>query len=155
MDKKIFIDKIVDFCSKCKLLKPLCDIYYKYRQIWLYLFFGVLTTVVNIVVYEIVVNIFNIDYLLSNVIAWIISIIFAYITNKNYVFDSNSGSNNSKQFISFVSARLFSLLIDMMVMYIGVTIICLNDTFIKIMANVIVIVLNYFLSKFIIFKKKQ
>ncbi len=155
MENKNIIDKMVDFCTSNNLLKPLNKLYYSKREIWLYLLFGVLTTVVNIVSYYLLTTVFNIDYMISNVIAWILSILFAYITNSKFVFQDETVSIKDKisQFTKFVVARLFSLGIDMAVMFVGVSILLINDVIIKIVANIIVIVLNYFISKLIVFKK--
>ena len=156
IENKNFIDSIVDFFCKLKVFKPLGKLYYNYRQVWLYLFFGFVTTLVNIVSYEVIVNILKVDYLISNIIAWIIGVIFAYVTNKMIVFESkqNSKKDNIKELTSFLGARIFSLGVDMLVMYVGVSILLFNDTIIKILSNVIVIIINYFFSKFIIFKNK-
>ena len=157
MDNKNFIDIIVDFFGEWKIFKPLEKLYYKYREVWLYLFFGFMTTLVNILFYELLVGLFNINYLISNVIAWIISVIFAYIVNKKYVFESKTQTKKDglKELFSFSLARVFSLGIDMIIMYVGVSILLINDTIIKIVSNVIVIIVNYFFSKFIIFKKNK
>ena len=156
IENKNFIDCIVDFFGKFKIFKPLAKLYYNYRQVLLYLFFGLATTVVNIISYEMLVNIFKIDYLVSNVIAWIIAVIFAYITNKTIVFESkvNTKKEKIKELSSFLGARIFSLGIDMGIMYLGVSVLLFNDTIVKVISNVIVIVINYFFSKFIIFKKR-
>lgn len=153
VNNKIFVDNIIDLVAKFKLFNPLVKIYYNYRQIWLYLFFGVMTTVSNILTYELIVNVFKIDYLISNGVSWIVSIVFAYITNKSYVF-KNSSNSVVKQFFSFAIARIFSLVIDMLIMYIGVSVILIDDTIVKVLVNIIVIILNYFSSKFVVFKKK-
>lgn len=150
---KNFIDHIVDFFGKMKILKPLVNLYYKYREVWLYLFFGVLTTVINILIYGVVANVLQMNYMFSNVIAWIIAVMFAYITNRLYVFESKTTSKKElfKEVNSFFLARLFSLLIDMVIMYIGISIMNMNDMLIKVLANIVVIVANYIMSKFIIF----
>ena len=157
MENKNFIDNIIDFFCKINIIKPLWNLYYKYREIWLYLFFGFATTIVNIISYELLINIFKVNYLICNFIAWIITIIFAYITNKKYVFDSNNDSLKSefKKIALFTYARVFSLIIEMIIMYIGVSIFTINDTIVKIITSIIIIIMNYFFSKFLIFKKKN
>ncbi len=129
----------------------------KYKEIILYLIFGVLTTIVNILTYIIFAKVFNFDYLISNLIAWIVSVLFAYITNKLYVFESE---NNEKkmiifEIISFFSFRVLSGLIDMTFMYLFVSILAFNDSLMKIITNVIVVILNYIFSKLFIFNKKD
>lgn len=127
----------------------------KYRVIILYLVFGVLTTLINIATYTFLTKVFNINYLISNIIAWILSVIFAYITNKLYVFESKSFKKSIllKEILSFFAARLFSLGVDMSFMYITIGLLKYNDILMKVLSNIIVIILNYVFSKFIIFKK--
>lgn len=129
----------------------------KYREVIMYLIFGVLTTIVNIASYLIFTKIFNLDYLISNVIAWVLSVLFAYITNKIYVFESKTVEKKLILFeiISFFSFRLISGLIDMICMYIFVSMIGFNDSIMKIITNVIVVLLNYIFSKLFIFNKKS
>lgn len=129
----------------------------KYKEIILYLIFGILTTIVNILTYIIFAKVFNLDYLVSNLIAWILSVLFAYITNKLYVFESK---NNDKkmiifEIISFFSFRVLSGIIDMTFMYIFVSLLAFNDSLMKIITNVIVVILNYIFSKLFIFNKKD
>ncbi len=124
------------------------------RQILSYLIFGVLTTLVNIVSYK-VLSLF-INYLAANVLAWIISVVFAYITNRKYVFKSTAtGSRLLGEAAAFLGARVFSGVIDMAIMYCGVTLLAKDDNIVKLAANVIVIVLNYILGKWVVFVKKQ
>ena len=127
----------------------------KYKEIISYLIFGILTTVVNIGTYYILNDCLNINYLISNIIAWISSVLFAYITNRKYVFNS---TNNSKKDVlneisSFFGARLTTGLSDMAFMYITVNFNLLPNLIAKIMANVFVIITNYALSKFVVLKK--
>ena len=125
----------------------------KYKEVIMYLIFGVLTTLVNIITYYISTKIFLIDYQISNIIAWIISVTFAFVTNKLYVFESKTNDKILKEIISFYSLRLFSLGIDIFTMYIMVSILSIDDLIAKVVANVIVIVINYITSKLITFKK--
>jgi putative flippase GtrA len=91
----------------------------------------------------------------SNVIAWLLSVLFAYITNRKYVFNSKATSLNGKikEITSFYVCRLLTFGVDMLSMYILIDLININDMISKIIANIIVIVLNYIFSKLIIFKK--
>lgn len=135
--------------------KKILQLIKKYKSIILYLVFGALTTLINIATYALFAKVLNINYLISNVIAWILAVIVAYITNKLYVFESKSFEKNVlvKEVISFFIARLFSLGVDMLFMYITVGIFGYNDVIMKIFSNIIIIILNYIFSKFIIFKK--
>jgi putative flippase GtrA len=122
-----------------------------------YLVFGVLTTAVNIVVYTFLVTFFNMDYKLATTIAWILSVLFAFITNKLYVFNSKdlSISLMMKEFANFVFFRLMSLVIDIIIMVIIIDVLKGNDILAKFIANGVVIVMNYFTSKYVTFKKKS
>jgi putative flippase GtrA len=128
----------------------------KYKEVLLYLIFGVLTTIINIVTYGLFKNLLNIDYMVSNIIAWCLAVAFAYITNRIYVFNSKKNSNKDiiKEIILFITVRISSLVIDVLIMYVGVSILEFNDMLIKVLANVIVIIVNYIMSKLVVFKNK-
>lgn len=130
------------------------ELIYKNKEILLYLIFGVLTTVVNIVVYYISAELLDIHYLISNALAWFLSVLFAYITNRKYVFNSHN-ENIIKEMISFFGSRLATGVLDMTLMWALVNYHLLNDMISKIVVNVIVIVLNYVLSKLVVFKSNS
>lgn len=134
------------------MLNKLLNLYKKYKEIINYLIFGVLTTLISIVTYAIFTKVFHIDYLISNVLSWIIAVLFAYITNKIYVFESKS-KKNIKEITSFFFFRVVSLIIEMIILYIFVDILHIDDLVIKIIAQIIVIVSNYAFSKVFVFKK--
>lgn len=121
------------------------------KETFLYLIFGIFTTLINILTYKILVNL-NINYIIANIIAWIISVIFAFITNKYIVFN-NKTSNFIKEFLKFVISRLGTGLFDILFMFITISLLNFDDFIMKIISNIIVIILNYILSKFIVFKK--
>ena len=123
------------------------------KEIILYGIFGVLTTVVNIVTFYVLYDIGHLYLILANVIAWFVSVLFAYITNRKYVFKTKN-DDISKEIALFFGARIFSLVVDTVIIYIGIDIMHLDALFIKILSNIVVIVLNYIFSKFIIFKAK-
>ena len=133
------------------------ELYYKYKELIKYLIIGVLTTVVNYVIFAICVKIIHIDMHISNIVAWIVSVIFAYFTNKLFVFESKSFKANVlvKEIISFGAARILSLLLEELILFIFVNKMKMNEMIIKLIANVIVIIINYILSKLIIFKDKK
>ena len=139
-------------------MKRIIGIYKKYKGIINYLIFGVLTTIVNLVTFFVLTNtIFNPDnsvqLQIATIIAWIVGVAFAYLTNRKYVFESNNG-NIKKEVCSFVIARLATLFLEMGIMYLGVSVLKYDHMIIKIIANVIVIVSNYVFSKIFVFKKK-
>ena len=116
------------------------------------LIFGILTTVVNIVVYFIASNVLNINYLISNATAWFLSVLFAYVTNKLYVFESSS-KEFIKEIVAFFSSRLATGILDMFLMWLFVTVASLNDVVVKIFVNILVIIMNYIFSKLFVFRK--
>ena len=123
----------------------------KYKEVIMYLIFGVLTTVVNIVVYYMIADMLQIHYMISNIVAWFLSVLFAYMTNRKYVFESKS-NEIIKEMISFFGARLATGIMDMVFMWIFVGLHILPDFIAKVITNVFVIVANYILSKLVVFK---
>ena len=132
------------------------QLFKKYQQPILYLFFGVCTTAVNIITYYISAHILSLSVILSTCLAWIISVIFSYITNKWWVFESKSLRLKAVvlEFLSFTGCRLFTGACDLLIMFIFVDCLAMNDLFVKIASNVLVVILNYIFSKLIIFKQK-
>ena len=134
-------------------------IYYikKYEGVLLYLIFGVLTTFVNIVVYYILFNHVLLSNILSNAIAWVAAVIFAFITNKIWVFKSKTLEIEKviKELSAFFSARLSTGLLDMAIMYVGVDLLKVNSIYSKIISGVVVVILNYIFSKLFIFRKNK
>ena len=133
-------------------------IYQKYKEIILYLIFGVLTTLISLVTYYILVStILNPDKAfelqLANIISWIVSVLFAYITNRRYVFESKN-KNKKEEISKYFLSRIATLIMDMLIMFVGVTVLKGNDKIIKIISQVVVIIANYLLSKLMVFKKK-
>lgn len=127
------------------------------RETISYVFFGALTTVVNIVTYLISCTGFGISNLTSNAIAWVVSVLFAYVVNKLFVFQSKTGSWKAagREFVLFIAARLFSLAADQLCMFLLVDVLASNKTLAKIAANIIVMIMNYFFSKWFIFARKK
>ncbi len=154
------------------------------REIITYIIFGVLTTAVNLIVFYITKKIFvsvgwkgvfnvvlgsagmenalallgkGTDYLDATVIAWTVAVIFAFVTNKLIVFESKSWKPSvaGKEFAAFIGARLFSLLVELLCMFLMVTVIGMNEFIAKVIVQIIVVILNYVFSKLIIFKNKD
>lgn len=127
------------------------------KETILYFIFGVLTTAINIAVCGLLADILKWDVYLSNTIAWILSVIFAFITNKIFVFNSKSTDKKIllKETVSFLIARLISLGFDMLVVWLMVDLWGVNVWIVKIISNVIVIIMNYIFSKLFIFNNKQ
>ena len=132
-------------------------LWFKYKELFFYGVFGVGATVINIVSYRILANTFGKKYfLIANIIAWILAFIFAFITNKLFVFESKSWEVKIaiKEFVGFLSARLATGILDTVLMWLFVSVISLDDTLSKIIINILVIIINYIASKFFIFKKE-
>lgn len=114
---------------------------------------GILTTIVNIATFFIFIHA-HLDYKFATTIAWVVSILFAYVTNKIYVFKSKTKTRRAlaKELLAFVWFRLLSYFIDIGSMILMVSYINTNETFAKLIANIIVVIANYGFSKWFIFK---
>ena len=123
----------------------------KIKELFLYLIFGILTTSINIIVFHISYKICAVSMIISNIFAWISAVLFAYITNKKFVFESNTNQPLMEMF-SFYIARIITLIIETIFLYIFINILKIDSFFSKIISNIIVIVLNYIFSKLWIFK---
>ena len=128
----------------------------KYKETILYLIFGVLSTLINILVYFIASRVFYLNLIQSNMIAWVIAVIFAFVTNKFLVFQSKGLEKKVllKEFSSFIGCRAFSCIVEIVLMYFMINLLKINDVIVKIITNIIVIIINYILSKILIFRKK-
>ena len=129
-------------------------LYDKYKAIIPYAIFGVLTTLVNIVAYWIMAHPLNMGVMPSTIVAWVAAVLFAYFTNRKWVFHSEANSTKTivKEILSFFLCRIATGIVDWGCMFIFVDKLHFNDAIIKTAANVLVIVLNYIASKLVIFK---
>lgn len=133
-------------------------LYKKYEEIINYLIVGGLTTVVSLGSYYLCIYTFldpDVWYQLqaANIISWICAVTFAYFANRIFVFKSKN-EKKLKEAISFYSSRVATLLMDMGIMFVFVTLLHLNDKIMKLVVQVVVTVANYILSKLFVFKKK-
>lgn len=141
--------------------KRIKSLYDKYEEIINYLVVGVLTTIVSYAVYLIAANIIfpaksALDIQLSNIISWICAVLFAYYANKKYVFKSNKrGKEKLFEMLNFFESRILTLLVDMGMMYIMVTLNGINDALAKLVVQVVITILNYLLSKILVFSRKN
>ena len=140
-----------------KIIKFIMSIYNKFEEIIDYLIIGALTTIISIITYFIFARICNINYMISNIISWIISILFAYVTNKTIVFKSEVKEKKQllKEIYLFIKYRLLSLIIDVLMMYLFVSVMNIDDMISKVIVQIIVIVLNYIFSKLFVFRKSS
>lgn len=134
------------------------------REIVSYVFFGVLTTVISIGTFAIFDKLLGEEillgkqnYLLANVISWVFAVLFAFITNKIWVFKSRTWKTSmvAKELLSFITARIVSLIIDMVLMFLFVDIICTGELVAKFIVQVVVVILNYVFSKLFIFRNRN
>lgn len=158
MDKIFLINIIIKLFRKNKYTNLLVELYYKYKEIFDYLFFGGLVTIVNFISYYISANIIGVDKIVSNLIAFIISVIFAYVVNKEYVFETKwEGIQNVfKEFSSFVISRIGTgLLCDILIFAFMINILNINDVISKIFTQILVVILNYIIGKWFVFKQNK
>ena len=120
-------------------------------ELILYVVFGAFTFFVNLISYFFFANMLGINYLVSNAIAWFLSVLFAYITNRIWVFESKS-PNILKEMSLFFGGRIFSGVVDMLLMYTFIDLLVFDSPISKIIVQIIVIILNYIFSKLIVFK---
>ena len=129
----------------------------QYKSVISYLFWGVITTVVNIVVFAILSKNLHLYYQLSNVIAWFVSVLVAYISNKLWVF--NSKTTGFKAIMAeagrFFFMRTTTLILEMIILFIGISLMHGNEIIVKIIDNAIVVISNYAFSKLIVFREEK
>ena len=140
-------------------MKKIKELLKKYEEIIRYLIIGVLTTIVSLASYYILVYIvFNpniaLELQITNIISWIVSVTFEYFTNRKFVFKVKDKSS-IKEATNFYLSRVSTLILDMLMMYIFVSLLRFNDKIIKLIVQVLVTIANYILSKFIVFKNKH
>ena len=130
------------------------DLVLKYKEAIFYCIFGCLTTIVNIVVYWLMAHIVGVKTVPSSVVAWIAAVMFAYLTNRNWVFSSRASTKQAiaREITTFYFFRLATGIIDWLFMYVTVDVLRWSDVWMKMVANVIVIILNYVASKLVVFR---
>lgn len=137
------------------MIKKLLNLYKKYEEIINYILVGGITTVISILSYFLIRTILKSDTSLnvqiSTVFSWVVAVTFAYFANRIFVFKSN----NSKKIesVKFITSRIMSLLIEMLVMLILTAVLKINDKIAKILVQFIIVILNYLFSKIFVFKK--
>lgn len=134
------------------------ELWNKYKSVIAYLFWGVVTTIVNIGVFQWLSSGIHWNYQLANIITWFVSVLVAYLTNKVWVFGSHYTTFRAfiVEFVKFYFYRALTLLIDIVFMYVGVTLLgfdsAIQQLVVKILDNVVVVIANYIFSKWLIFK---
>lgn len=148
---------IFDRIMSLKIFSFLNPFYKKNKEVLLYLFFGVLTTVINIIVFSVFTTLVPLDELVANIIAWVVAVLFAYVTNRVWVFSSHCDTTGAlvKEILSFYGGRVFTLLVEEAILFVFIKLLSLNTTAVKIVAQVAIIILNYIISKLFVFKKDK
>lgn len=149
MEKDIF-DKLMEL----PILRIFNPFYKKYKELLLYLFFGGLSFIVSIATYALFNVGMNINELIANVLSWIITVMFAFLTNRVWVFQSttNGVAEFVKQMLVFYSGRVITLVVEEVILLVFITWLGFNSMLIKVIAQVIVILLNYVISKLVVFR---
>ncbi len=137
------------------MMETIKALFKKYWDVITYLFFGVLTTIVNYIVYLPMYNILGFSAALSNAIAWVAAVAFAYLTNKPFVFKSHDWSAKTviPELTKFVSCRIASGVLETVILLVTVDMLLWNGNIWKLITSVVVVVLNYIFSKLIVFRK--
>ena len=128
----------------------------KHRMLTAYILWGIITTLVNLITYFVCTNLLRWDYLLSNLTAWILAVLFAFFVNKILVFHAGNWQKSAvfSELGKFIGARVFSFLAESFLLWLGVSVMKISDGIVKIVVGIIVIAMNYIFSKLLIFKKK-
>lgn len=148
---------IFDRIMSLRLLRPLQPLYRKYKEQLLYLFFGGLTFLLSISVFYLLVNVLRMNELVANVIDWVICVVFAYVTNRTWVFQSAAAGAKGicREAASFGLGRLATLGLEELLLWAGIDLLDLNSLLVKIVAQAAVIIGNYVISKFLVFAGKK
>ena len=145
---------IFDRIMQLPLLRRLNPLYKKHKSVLLYIFFGGLTTLVSIGSFILADTV--LDHHIANLISWICAVSFAYVTNRIWVFSSQAkGAAIFREVLTFFGGRLFSLGVEEVILLVCVDWLQLNSTVIKLVAQIVVLLLNFFISKFLVFRKRS
>ena len=147
-NKKDIFDRIMSF----KIFSPLYPFYEKYKEILLYLFFGAVTTAVSILSFAFF-EYLAFDELIANIFSWILSVFIAFITNTIWVFDDTLKSGFVPKIFKFYTGRVSTLIIEELLLFVFIKLLLLNSLAVKCAAQVVVVILNYIISKLFVFKK--
>lgn len=139
------------------MLKRICSLVRLHKDIIIYIFFGVLTTLVNYAVYFPLYNLTSISATICTCIAWLVSVLFAFLTNKPFVFNSHDWSAGTvvQEFSKFIGCRIVSGALEAIIVLITIDILNWNGNIWKIVTGVLVIILNYVGSKVFVFANKK
>ena len=129
----------------------------KYHELVLYVFFGVLTTLVNWALYWLLADVLHVHYMAATFLAQVLAILFAYFTNRRWVFESkvHGARAVAMEMARFFAARGVSLVMDMLFMFVGVDLLHVDDKLVKVVSSVAVVIANYVFSKLFVFNRQD
>ena len=138
-------------------MNKIIEVMRKNKQLLLYLFFGICTTTINTTSYWLLYDVLSLENILGTILAWFAAVIFAFITNKLFVFESKRTNTQERinEFASFFGCRLLTGILDVVIMAVAVDMLRWNGLLWKLISNIIVTIINYIASKFLIFKTKN
>lgn len=144
-------------------MKKLCSLLKKHKEIIMYLIFGVATTVVSLVSYALFVELFSLGITASSALSWVLAVTFAFVTNKLFVFESRSREKKTvfRELVSFFAARGISGIVEVFLpellfkVGLNASVFGVEGFVAKVVVNIIVIIMNYVLSRFFVFKNKK
>lgn len=137
------------------------ELYKKYKKIILYIIVGFISAFTNLFIYyglryTLLIKKTTLNVQVSNVLGFIAALVVGYVLYNHLVFETNKkGKEGIKQFFSFAITRIFTLLLSVLILYIFVTLLNYNDKIVKILAEIVVTIINYFVSNYIVFRKKE
>ena len=150
-DNKDIFDRLMGL----GLFAPLRPFYVKYKEPLLYLFFGGLTTLISIFVFWLFCAVFGLNELVANLISWVLAVLFAFLTNKTWVFQSGGREKGFLALmLSFYAGRLLTLGVEELLLLVFITWLGFNSMAVKVIAQIVVIILNYVISKLLVFRDK-
>lgn len=152
-NRKDIFDRMMHLPGLCIFEK----FYLKHKEVLLYLLFGGLTTIVSIGTYAWFNVKLGLNELIANVISWIFAVLFAYVTNKIWVFQSRNLKWNelAAEICKFFGGRLFTLAVEEGILFVFITLLHGNSVLVKIIAQVVIVILNYIISKLFVFREKK
>lgn len=138
------------------MIQKIRDLVVKYWDIVSYLFFGVCTTIVNYLIYIPCYNFWGMSATVSNMIAWVVAVAFAYLTNKPFVFKSHDWSAKTvvPELTKFIGCRVGSGAAETLILFLAVDLLGWNGNIWKLLTQIMVVILNYIGSKLLVFRKK-
>ena len=133
------------------------NLYHQQREIILYLIFGVMAFCLNVGIFAFFHSAAGMNVLLANAVSWLLTVLFAFFTNRIYVFQAGSGGLSVlfRQMLSFCSGRFITLLVEEAILWLFISVLDFTSIPVKIAAQIVVVVLNYIISKWIVFSKKE